>query len=381
MTSDTSSLSDLTEDEGIREAVKSGIAAYVKTFFLTQSAQLVMNPIEDIVSYIGAAVVTGGVSFVIDFAAGIVKDLASLITGEPTIEDKMAQLALDTLSKVLDDTTIENIKESPEIQEAIQEGLSYYILGFFKAQAMELSAALAPDTAAGGVSAFFQSFAELPALLLGGVEKIFKKIASWFSTDESLEDKITNTAVALISNSLDTIDINNLDAAETMRYRDAALEGLESLVTGYFQAIGQGFTEGDLYDLGYDRKLLTTISTKAVDQIGTVLDAVGDVFTSGLDYNSLAQEGISSFIKSYFDRLAETITVEGAIDTPMFNIEATTIINRDNEDVSAIRQNTAYLDRQLAAILGLLKEIKDTPINVAVNVPQQNTALNVNIPD
>ena len=426
MLSDETSISEVANDDGIKDAVKSGLAAYVKTFFLVQTAQLVAQPVEDLVAKIGAAIVTGGVSLVIDWGVNIVKDLAGLVTGKETVEEKMASLALDLLTKVLDDTTVDTIKNSDEIKDAIKEGLGYYVKGFFTAQAAKLSTVLAPGTAPGAVWAFFQSVAEFPEMLLTSIGRIFRRMFGGQTEQEDLEGRIAQTARTIIHGTLDLIDKGEIDPQQ---FKDTALLGLHEMVLGYFTAVGEAWGEGAAKYLDANALATQTLSQNTITYMSRVLGKINQAIEEGdFNYESLAKTEVKKFTDTYFSKLADTalsfntssidlstdetllsdlkdITREAlesiakaSLDTqitaielglkesnfnnPVFTVEATTIIGQDSENIESISNTLVSVNSTLTQVQGLLTEIKNNPINITVAAPPQSTtSLGVDTPD
>lgn len=241
--------SNLVNDESIQDSVRAGLAAYLKTFFYAQAAKLAINSVEDVTSYIGAAVMTGGWSLVVDAGINMVGKIADLFTGgQTTIEGRMQNLALSILEKLFSDANVDEIAQDKTVRDAMNAGVSSYIKAYFYAQAIQLSPANAENNATGIITSIFENITSLPGKLISGIANAVKGIADMVSGEESIDEKISTLAKDIIVNNLNSLKVEDVNGDQ---FRDVMKDAVTLYIKAYFGSLDLVGSEG-IFEKGWN---------------------------------------------------------------------------------------------------------------------------------
>lgn len=277
---------DLKDDPQIRQAQVDGVAAYIKAYFIGQSASSIIT---EVISSVGPAIAESAKGF-----------LGSLF-GETKPESKV-QLILNDL---LDSMSSEDYLNDPDVLEAEKQGVIMYLMTYFTAQ----STSLVINTAADAVSSAILTGAQnLLGALFGKdrqtskVEDILNSILDSMTPEDYLNDPEIDESV---KNGVNAYIIAYFVSQTSKEVLNGATEAIGSTIGAAVRSIFTGLFTGK----SKEQEKLTEVVESIIDAID-VNDFVNDP-----DIHSSVLEGISAYVKSFFTAQAAVALTSATEDS------------------------------------------------------------------
>lgn len=204
------SLSGNTE---VGDAVSSGMAKYISVYFDTQSKTMEANNIASSIGDVAFSAVTG-----------FFKNLFGVKTQDDVNAEKLQEL----ISGIFSDLKISEALEWEEVKEARRAGVASYIKSYFDIVG---KASLAKEVVEDAASSAWE-----------GAKKLFSDI---FSKNIEKEEDTSSAISNLISIVMDDLDSQDYIGSEEIK--QAKLEGIKSYIITYFQTLGSVASEESSY--------------------------------------------------------------------------------------------------------------------------------------